>query len=259
MYNIPMRNPKSHLEAFGLSEKEAAVYAAALELGAATADQLANQSSIKRSTTYLQIEQLQEKGLMSTFEQGKKTLFTPESPENLERLLEKQKKDIELKQDILKKELPQLTQLFDSAGERPVVRFYQGKEGIITMRENALHALGKGDTLKVLYSYDLLFSIFDTSEIVPFSEKREEKGIVLDLIYTRNEGKLSKETLGKNSTRRYLDGSRFPIHSDLFIYKDTLAIMALKGTVFGVEITSRALVESHRSIFNLIWQIAEME
>jgi sugar-specific transcriptional regulator TrmB len=254
-----MQNPKSSLEAFGLTEKESAVYAAALELGAATADQLANQSGIKRSTTYLQIEQLQEKGLMSTFEQGKKTLFAPESPENLERLLEKQKKDIELKQDILKKELPELTQLFDSAGERPLVRFYQGKEGIITMRENALNALEKGDTLKVLYSYDLLFSIFDVSEIAPFSTKREQKGIKLDLLYTRNAGKLSKDSLGVNSNRRYLDGTKFPIHSDLFIYKDTLAIMALKGTVFGVEITSKALTESHRSIFELIWQIGEIE
>jgi sugar-specific transcriptional regulator TrmB len=247
------------LEAFGLTEKEASVYKAALELGAATADQLATQSGIKRSTTYLQIEQLQEMGLMSTFEQGKKTLFTPESPENLDRLIERQRKDLELKQDILKKELPGLTQLFESAGERPVVRFYQGKEGILTMRDNALNALDKGDVLKVLYSYDLLFRIFNSSEIAPFSTKREEKGIILDLIYTRQAGKFSKDSLGKNSNRRYLDGKKFPIHSDLFIYNDTLAIMALKGNVFGVEITSRALTESHRSIFELIWQIAEIE
>jgi sugar-specific transcriptional regulator TrmB len=247
------------LEAFGLTEKEAAVYAAALALGAATADQLAKQSDIKRSTTYLQIEQLRAKGLMSSFEQGKKTFFAPESPDNLERLLEKQKKDLELKQDFLKKELPQLTQLFEGAGERPLVRFYQGKEGIITMRENALNSLSKGDELKVMYSYDLLFSLFDVSEIAPFSTKREEKGIILNLIYTRAAGKLSKESLGKNSNRRYLDFKKFIMHSDLFIYKDTLAIMALKGNVFGVEITSRALAESHRSIFDLIWQVAEKE
>lgn len=247
------------LENFGLSEKEAAVYKAALELGAATADQLSKQSGTKRPTTYLQLEQLQAKGLMSTFEQGKKTLFTPESPKNLERLIEKKKKDLELQQDFLKKELPQLMQEFEGAGERPVVRFYQGKEGIITMRENALNALSKGETLKVIYSYDLLFNIFDISEIIPFSNKREDKGIILDLIYTRSAGKLDKETLGKNSNRRYLDPGKFKIHSDIFIYKDTISIMALKGTIFGVEITSKALAESHKSIFELIWQIAEPE
>lgn len=248
-----------HLEEYGLSKNEAAVYAAALELGPATADQLAKHSGVKRSTTYLQIEALQEKGLMSSHEEGKKTLFTPESPENLTRLLERQRAEIDLRQKELNKELPELIRSFESAGERPVVRFYQGKEGIITMRENALQQLSKGDVLQVMYSYDLLFKLFDASEIAPFSEKREKQGIQLDIIYTRESGPLDISTRGVNSNRAFISPKKFPLHADLFIYKNTLAIMALQGNIFGIEVTSKAIAESHKNIFKLIWQIAEAE
>ena len=44
------------LEEFGLSEKEAKVYMASLEIGEATADQIAKHSGVNRSTTYVQIQ-----------------------------------------------------------------------------------------------------------------------------------------------------------------------------------------------------------
>jgi sugar-specific transcriptional regulator TrmB len=249
-----MQNPKSSLGAFGLTEKEAAVYAASLELGAATADQLANQSGIKRSTTYLQIEQLQEKGLMSTFEQGKKTLFTPESPENLERLLEKQKKDIELKQDILKKELPQLSQLFDSAGERPVVRFYQGREGIVSLREETLKARDK--KLLVISSNDDLKKVLTEEEMDSFSEKRTNLGISMRLLYTRTSGKFTEASREKTN-RAYIDSKKLELGTDMVIYDDNVAMMTLKGSLVGVLIQSKELSKSMRSIYEILWSQAE--
>jgi sugar-specific transcriptional regulator TrmB len=238
------------LEEFGLTEKEAAVYGAALELGAATADQLANQSGIKRSTTYLQIEQLQEKGLMSTFEQGKKTLFTPESPENLERLLEKQKRDIELKQDILKKELPQLSQLFDSAGERPVMRFFQGKDGIITLKEESLKV--KEKLLLVISSNDDIQALFSKEE----RDKRAKANISTRLLYTRREGKFT-EMAHKGSHFAFLSPEKLNLGTDIVIFDNSVGIMTLKGNLHGVLIESKEITKSMRSIFELLWSQAE--
>ena len=50
------------LQDMGLSEKEAKIYLASLEIGRATADQLAKQAKIVRSTTYVQLESLMKKG-----------------------------------------------------------------------------------------------------------------------------------------------------------------------------------------------------
>ena len=46
------------LQDIGLSEKEARVYLAALEIGRATADQLAKHAKIVRPTTYVQLQSL---------------------------------------------------------------------------------------------------------------------------------------------------------------------------------------------------------
>jgi sugar-specific transcriptional regulator TrmB len=242
------------LEAFGLTEKEASVYKAALELGAATADQLATQSGIKRSTTYLQIEQLQEMGLMSTFEQGKKTLFTPESPENLDRLIERQRKELELKQNILTKELPELTKLFESAGERPVVRFYQGKEGLISLRQESLKVESK--KLLVVSSNDDLHKVFTSEERELFTKKRGELGVVTDLIYTRTAGKFP-DVASSRTNRCYFSDDKLDLGTDIVIFDDCVGLMTLKGSLVGVLIQSKELTKSMTSIFKLLWQAGE--
>ena len=244
----------TNLVAFGLTEKEASVYAAALEIGAATADQLAKHSGIKRSTTYLQIEQLQSIGLMSTFEQGKKTLFTPESPENLARLIERQKKDLELKQDFLRKELPELTSLFESAGERPVVRFYQGKEGIISLREETLKAQSK--ELQVISSNDDIQKVFSKVERDDFSTKRAAAGITSRLLYTRKEGKFA-ESPHDRTKFAFLSTNQLNLGTDIVIFDESVAMMTLKGSLVGVLIHSAELAKSMRSIYELLWSIAE--
>src|SRR5437899_393424 len=96
------------LQDLGLSEKEASIYLAALEIGRATADQLAKHAKIKRPTTYVQLESLMKKGLMSTYEEDKKTYFAPESPELLKRFLQKQKEELNSKESELDSLLPLL-------------------------------------------------------------------------------------------------------------------------------------------------------
>ncbi|MEK7566640.1 MAG: helix-turn-helix domain-containing protein, partial [Patescibacteria group bacterium] len=107
------------LQEFGLSEKEARVYLAALELGKATADELAKQAKVNRSTTYVQIESLKQKGLVSSYDEGKKTYFAPESPEYLKRLFEKQAGDLDVKQKELEKENRALHDQFEASKPSP--------------------------------------------------------------------------------------------------------------------------------------------
>src|SRR5437868_13388020 len=116
------------LQDMGLSEKEAKVYLAALELGPTTAEKLAIQAKVNRSTTYVQLESLMEKGLMSTYEEGKKTFFAPESPELLRRLLTLKKDEVVARERDLTRFLPDLLRQFEGAGEKPVVRLFPGKD-----------------------------------------------------------------------------------------------------------------------------------
>ncbi|MCF7835696.1 MAG: helix-turn-helix domain-containing protein [Candidatus Marinimicrobia bacterium] len=82
----------SKLKQLGLSEKEAKVYLASLELGEATVQEIAKQAGVNRPTTYVQIEKLTKMGLMSSVEKEGKKYFNAEEPNQLLKILEKQKK-----------------------------------------------------------------------------------------------------------------------------------------------------------------------
>ena len=143
---------ENDLKQLGLSDKEAKVYLAVLELGPSTATQIAQKAEINRPTAYVQIENLMKLGLMNSHEKGKKTYFVAEPPERLQELVRKNQTEIEERGRRLKEILPELQVLFDSAEERPKVRFYEGKEGLKAINEDVFRI--KKQEILSIYSAD---------------------------------------------------------------------------------------------------------
>ena len=246
------------LQDIGLSEKEAKVYLAALEIGRATADQLAKQAKIVRSTTYVQLESLMKKGLMSTYEEGKKTYFAPESPEYLKRIFELRKKEFEAKELELDGFLPELLKKFEGAGERPAVRFFDGKEGVAALREDLLK-LPAGTDLRFIYSHDALAHVYSEEERFSHAQKRSTKGIKLRSIYTRKSGPFSPSDIVPNTDRRFVPYEKMPISSDMYVYNNTVAIIALNKKIFGVVIESEEIAQTIKTFFELMWTVGQKE
>ncbi|HUD02838.1 MAG TPA: helix-turn-helix domain-containing protein [Candidatus Paceibacterota bacterium] len=242
------------LQDIGLSEKEAKVYLASLDIGRATADQLAKQSKIVRSTTYVQIESLMKKGLMSTYQEGKKTYFAPESPEYLKRIFELKKQEFEVKEHELANFLPELLNKFEGAGERPMVRFFSGKEGITAMREETLK-LKKDDEILIIYCYDALKNIYTEKELFSYTNRRIERGIKVRSVYTKKGVSLARDDITPNAARRFIPYDKMPIGSDFFVYKNNVAVMSLNSPIFGIIIESKEIAESFRVFFSLMWSI----
>ena len=71
----------AELTHLGLGEKEALVYLAALELGPAPVQDISHKAKVNRATTYVMIESLSTRGLISTFVKGKKRYYSAESPD----------------------------------------------------------------------------------------------------------------------------------------------------------------------------------
>lgn len=244
----------TELKDLGLLEKEAKIYLAALEIGRATADQLAKHAKIVRPTTYLQIKSLMEKGLMSTYEEGKKTYFAPESPELLKRFLARQKDSLDVKERDLGNLLPELLRQFDSAGERPVVRFFPGKEGVATAREKVLTT--KDKKIYVIFSPEKLSRIFGQKYLNDYSERRKNLGIHSQGIYTYKET-FDPAMLDELTERRSFRPDALPLTVDIFIFDSKIAILSLEGTMFGLIIESNHIAASFRTIFNFLWDHAK--
>ncbi len=69
------------LENLGLSEKEAKVYLALLELGQASAYKVAQKSGVKKPTTYVLLDELRKKELVIKMPGDKTQMFIAKSPE----------------------------------------------------------------------------------------------------------------------------------------------------------------------------------
>ena len=240
------------LQDIGLSEKESRVYLAALELGPSTADTLAKHAKVNRSTTYVQLESLMKNGLISTYEQGKKTYFAPESPEFLKRLLGKQRENITSKERDLAAILPDLLQQYAGAGERPVVRFFPGKEGIATVREEVLTV--KEKELFVVFSSDTMTKVFSGKELDEYTVRRKQLGIRSKGLYTQKEFFESAD-LDEMTDRRYLPNLYLTI--DIRIFGDKTALFSLEGNTFAMVIESKQIAASMKNIFNFLWAVGE--
>ena len=72
---IPME-----LRKLGLKEKEVRIYLAGLELGPNTVQNIAQKAGVTRPTCYEIIQSLEERGLFSQEQRGKKRYFAAQSP-----------------------------------------------------------------------------------------------------------------------------------------------------------------------------------
>ncbi len=242
----------SDLEQFGLSEKEAMVYLAALELGSDTVQQISKKAKLKRPTTYVIINSLIEKGLISSYYEGKKQYFVAENPERLSKFLESQKRKLEEKKQDLEKLLPELKSFFNRAKEKPTVRFYEGKEGLLTMSEELLES--KEKEALMIYSYDLVQKVFKESERDPARQKRKEKDIKVKSIYTSKEKRLPDT---EYSIRKKIPANKFPITCDIAIFGNKVRIASLKDKLSGIIIKDKNIAETLRSLFSLAWEATE--
>lgn len=242
------------LQDIGLSEKEARVYLASLELGPSTAEKLATHAKVNRSTTYVQIESLMKEGLMSTYEEGKKTFFAPESPELLSRLLAHQKDALVTKERDLEKVLPVLLRQFEGSGERPLVRFFTGSEGISTAREEVL--LSKEKKLYALFSDELLAKIYTQDELNDYSNRRKALGIHSKGIYV-HKAFFDIAALDELTERRFMPPDALPLTIDITVFDDKTAIFSLKGNQFAMIIESKQIAHSMKLMFDFFWEHAQ--
>lgn len=118
-----------------LNQQQSAVYLAALELGTDTVQHIAKKASLPRSTTYLVIDELISKGLLSSSKRGKKKLIAAESPDKLVQLAAQASASLNQARKNLENDLPKLLAIQNTRKNKPLVSFYEGFEGIKTILE----------------------------------------------------------------------------------------------------------------------------
>lgn len=252
----------NELKKIGLSDNETKVYLALLELGSATVQQIAQKAEVNRPTTYVQLESLMKDGLVTSFEKSPnnkkrktKTYFRAEDPEYLQKLIGRERHQVDERERELASILPELGRLFATSGERPRVRFFDGIEGLKTMDEEFLKVKNK--------MIEGVTSLDDVEKVFPppsdnYTERRIKKGIRTRGIYTSSRGPVLKDTDPKMLREaRFVPPDKFPFSCDITVYDDSVAIASLREKIFGVVIENKEIANSIRSLISIAWEATE--
>lgn len=244
-----------HLEQIGLDEKEAKIYLAVLELGPSPVQNVAQRAGVPRATTYLVLDDLKRKGLVTTFERGKKSFFVAESPDHLLELVQHKARALREQEEILRSLIPDLAARgqFEKA-HRPAIRFYEGPRGIKALINDNLRA-ARGEILSI-FSTDDADSVLHQAGITAahLATKRKRAHLRRRAIYTWRKTPPAPGRVQKGAL--YIPYDIFPCAADIGIYGDRVAVSLYDEPLRAVAIEDRKVAEAFRVLFNVLWNIA---
>lgn len=240
----------SVLEGLGMNENKAKAYLACLELGTATATQIANKARVRRTTIYEILNDLQHSGLINSTPKGHATLFTAEPPEQLKLVLKQKEKSVE-------KILPDLHSIFNVSGIKPKVRFYEGIAGVRTVFMDTLTVKNK-----VLHS---MLSIADLYEFIgkdwfhEYTAERIATGAKLFVIRPESkevEGVFPTSTKDNREVRLTPRGMEFSLTQ--YIYDNKVALISTAKEGYGMIIESEENYKMQLHLFNILWDVSRI-
>lgn len=243
-----MDSVQKQLEELGLSANEVKVYMASLELGAATAQQLAAKAAVVRPTAYVAIGGLVKRGLMSSHTRGKKQFFQGERPEVLLSFIEKEKKRIVASEQKLKTIIPELHALISVAGARPEIGYYEGVEGLETMR--AVLFAGKATELFVIGSPEKYAKSIPEESVYVQNVRLEKSRIKIKQIVLFDKKKPKAEVGG--STWRYLKVDKLE-SGEAAIFGDYVSLIVYLEKPYGFLLKSKEISQVLKKLFDAAW------
>jgi sugar-specific transcriptional regulator TrmB len=243
------------LKNIGFSEKEATVYLTLLELNEALPAGIARKTGLKRPTTYLVLEELQKRGIVSSVKKSGVLYYQASKPEVF---LEKERQrmgNVNKTLETLSTALPELQSLHQQYAATPQMSVYYGKEGLIQIMEDSLEA--KTELLCWVNSDMALHSIL--SDYYPtYIRKKVKNKLWLRGIFGYDKTALLFKKNGKKELREvYLvPKDKFYFDNEINIYDDKISIISHEDEM-GVIIQNEHIANTQRAIFNLAFEHAK--
>ncbi len=235
------------LEKSGLNQKEALVYMALLELGTSSVEGIAHKAGTKRPTTYLILDELQKKGFATLVPRVKKVLYSAESPEKL-------MTDLNRKQELIKRYLPNLLALYNEPKNKPQILLFEGKEAVRDLYDKILQS----KEINIFCTINDVLSIYPELPKLLDQNAQHGKTKVRELL-TNNPTNIEFAKTVKhheNYQHRFAkSGQEFL--TDNILFDNNIAFISYEPHIFAVLIQSKTIYQSLRTLFELAWTQSE--
>lgn len=254
-------NLAEKLKKVGLSDKEASVYTALLLAGGAYPSKVAEITKLNRTTVYKILENLSVRGLVTELEKKNKLFYQVEKPRNVERYAQSRitlaKRQLEQTHMLL----PTLEGLYAHAENKPIVRFFEGQEGVLRVYEDHVNVEKPYEMLAWSNTSDLMK--FLTEEFRnKYIRKKQKIGITTRAIFPDADVDLRyNEEIYKNFPKKIwikqknIPHKLFPYKSDITIYgENKVSIINFGKTgLAGTIIEDKTIHDMMKMIFELAW------
>ncbi len=239
----------STLEELGLSNAEAKIYLALLELGPSKTGKIIDRTKLQSSTVYHILGSLLEKGLVSYILKGKVKYFQSSAPDSLMHFL----KDKERK---LNEILPELKEKETLSKQKQNARVYEGINGLKAAFSDILTSLKSGEEY---YFFQVpKENLYDDNVILflrNYHLKRSEKGIkVKGLALKGTKSLINRIFKGIKHTQIHYVKEFIP--TGLIIYKNKVITLDWDNIPTAFVIESHAVSNSYKHFFEEKWKQA---
>lgn len=237
---------KNLLTTLGLPFQASTIYYSLLENGPSTIAGLSKNTGLHRPLIYRHLPKLVEKNLASETKLGKRTLYTAENPAILETLMQ----DLQTE---LAETLPGLQRQYERIGSQPVIRYFQGRNGIAYVFDRLLRSNKKQG---IIYRYESPSDYARNKRYYPplYIERATGPHKQIQKFVITNDKTQSKR---RASLGRY--SKAVPASFDPFEYDITQIILGDKVAFIDYKTETASIIESEtfadfqRQIFKLLF------
>ncbi len=241
----------SILKKLGLTEKQAQVYMAMLELGESGMTKIAKRANLKRPTVYLVIDELNLLGLSSEIVKGKKKFYVAVHPKRLVELAK-------FRADQADKILPELVAI-QKSDNKPRIRMLEGTKGVQIAYQEAFELLNNKEEGLWIGNIGLVKERFpEVLKLYNQILSKLKNPHIRELIHGEENSKnwvMEMNTRGmKNYEARYV-GDKFTFgNTDQLIIDDKVITFSIEKEIFVTIVESKEIAQSQRALFELIWK-----
>jgi sugar-specific transcriptional regulator TrmB len=235
---------------------EALTYAALLPYGSASIRKVAAATGINRGTTYEALKKLTLRGLVSVKRTGdKREQYSAESPERIYDLIRDKRRDLLDAANEAKELVPNILANYAAPSGRPLVRYYEGDEGVATILKDVLHTCQQlAQPQYYAYSSNTVRRYLYRN-YPQFTERRIADGISVKVIGVGG-GSHNEATLAERKQLPNLPSTQAEsATSYTIIYGHKVAVISITrdNIPYGVVIEDAGATAMQRLLFEQLW------